>query len=187
MTSAATGASSTAGIANCSDAADLPSVLIVCTGNAARSVMAGAMLAAAPVHLVTAGTHVVEGQPMGPRTREALRSVGYSASGHRSRQLTGSDLDRADLVLAMAGDHVAYVRRRHPAAAGRTASIKRLCRFLPSGPPDLAERVRRLELASVEIEPWEDVEDPAGGEADAYLTCAKELVDLCVQLGPLLT
>jgi hypothetical protein len=43
--------------------------------------------------------------------------------------------------------------------------------------------VEALGLGSVEIEAWEDVEDPAGGEADVYVTCAKELAQLCGELA----
>jgi protein-tyrosine-phosphatase len=46
----------------------------------------------------------------------------------------------------------------------------------------LAERVSTLGLARLTIEPWEDVEDPAGGEDEAYLACAKELAELCADL-----
>jgi protein-tyrosine-phosphatase len=88
----------------------------------------------------------------------------------------------AGLVLAMAGEHVAYVRREFPEAAPRTASIKRLCGDLPAGPEPLAERISALGLARLTLEPWEDVEDPAGGEDDVYLACAKELAELCADL-----
>ncbi|HEX4218558.1 MAG TPA: hypothetical protein VHZ02_09325 [Acidimicrobiales bacterium] len=162
-----------------------PCVLTLCTGNAARSVMAGILLADLPVRVMTAGTFVVEGQPMSWRTREALASVGVDAlPAHRSHQLTDADVDSADLIIAMAGEHVAYVRRRHPAAAARTATIKRLVRDLAGGPEPLVERVQALGLRAVEIEPWEDVEDPAGGEAEVYVSCAKELAQLCAELAP---
>ena len=159
-------------------------LLTVCTGNAARSVMAGAMLESDALSIVTAGTHVVEGQPMSRRTRDALVSVGFVADGHRSHQLTDRDIEEADLIVAMAGEHVAYVRRRYPEAAGKAASIKRLCRDLPPGAVPLAARIRALGLAGLPIEPWEDVEDPAGGEDAVYVSCAKELADLCAGLLP---
>ena len=162
-------------------------LLTLCTGNAARSVMAGALLESEGLVVVTAGTHVVEGQPMSRRTRDALASVGHGADRHRSRQLTEQDLEDADLVVAMAGEHVAYVRRRHPGAASKTVSIRRLCRDLPGGPAPLAERVAALDPAGLTIEPWEDVEDPAGGDDDVYVSCAEELAELCARLRPRLT
>jgi protein-tyrosine phosphatase len=170
-----------------SEPADHLRVLVLCTGNAARSVMVGAMLRPGPLAVVTAGTHVVEGQPMSRRTRHALASVGLQADGHRSHQLTDRDVEEADLILAMAGDHVAFVRRRYPAAASKTASIKRLCRHLPPGSVPLSERLDALRLAEQDIEPWEDVADPAGGEDDTYVACAVELAALSAELLPRLS
>ena len=133
--------------------------------------------------MVTAGTHVVEGQPMSRRTRAALEAVGIRPNHHRSRQLTEEDVESADLIVAMAGEHVAYVRRIHPEAAAKTATIKRLCRDLDPGPAPLSARVRQLGLSQVEVEAWEDVADPAGGEDEDYVACAKELRELCLDLG----
>ncbi len=164
-----------------------PLVLTLCTGNAARSVMAGAMLASVGIRIETAGTHVVEGQPMSRRTRDALAAVGFAADGHRSHQLTDQDVADADLILAMAGEHVAFIRRRYPEASAKTVSIKRLVRDLPPGPAPLAERLAGLGAAVVPVEPWEDVEDPAGGEDETYVSCAKELADLCAELLPRLS
>jgi protein-tyrosine-phosphatase len=96
-------------------------------------------------------------------------------------------VEDADLILAMAGEHVGYIRRLHPGAASKTASIKRLCRDLPPGPPPLSERLAAMDLAAVPIEAWEDVEDPAGGEDAEYVSCANELSVLCAELLPRLT
>jgi protein-tyrosine-phosphatase len=48
----------------------------------------------------------------------------------------------------------------------------------------LSERLAALALADLPVEPWEDVEDPAGGEDQVYLACVKELADLCADLAP---
>ena len=168
-------------------------LLVVCTGNAARSVMAGYMLevlladAGTRVGITTAGTHALEGQPVSQRTRGALKTVpalAESAVGrHRSRSLMEDDVERADLVIAMEADHVRFVRRHHPAAAPRTATLRRLVADLapPGGP--LEERIAALGLARVELSADEDVADPAGGGQADYDACAAELWRLCGQLA----
>ena len=161
-------------------------VVVLCTGNAARSVMAGAAL---EVHVpdrpvVTAGTLVVEGQPMSWRTRAALEGVGVPVPSHRSRQATASELDHAGLVIALAPEHVAWVRRTHPRVADRTGTLHRLARDLPTGPEPLDTRVAALHLGRIEPEPWEEVVDPGGGDAEAFAACAREIVALVEVLAP---
>ena len=168
-------------------------MVTLCTGNAARSVMAAYMLEywggelGLSLDVVSAGTHVVEGQPMGMRTRAALASIPALAelpvSGHRSKQLSPEHLARADLVVAMEADHVRFVRRHHPEATACCATLRRLSLDLPPADGSLASRVLGLGLGDRPLDPTEDVADPAGGDVEVYVACAAELWSLTEELA----
>ena len=109
-----------------------PKLMFLCTGNAARSVMAKVITQSRSdlFELSGAGTHAIENCPMGNYTRKALASIGLEDRTHRSRQLNPYNADEVDLIIAMATDHVQYVRRNHPEVAHKTATFKRLVRDL---------------------------------------------------------
>ena len=162
-------------------------VVSLCTGNAARSVMAGVLLAehVPGLSVTTSGTHVIEGLPMSWRTADAIRSLGLDVPAHRSRQAAPAELEQADLVIAAARDHVRWMRRVHPRAAPRSATLKRLARDLaPADGRPFATRVAALGLEAVELEEWEDVIDPAGGDIDVFVETAAEIAEHVHLLAP---
>jgi protein-tyrosine phosphatase len=162
-----------------------PNILVLCTGNATRSVIAGAVLKAHLPHveIATGGTMSIDGLPMSWRTKAGFEAVGVTPPSHRSRQVLPADLDDATLIIGLAPEHVSWVRRTHPAAAPRTATLKRLVHDLAADDRPLAERVAELELAAVELQPWEEVVDPGGGEVEAFIACAQEVVPLVDDLA----
>lgn len=141
--------------------------------------MAGAALdALGGCEVGTAGTFVVEGQPVSWRTRDALAKHGLEARSHRGRQLHAGHLEEADLVIGLAVEHVEWVRREHPAAAHKTVTLKRLVRDGLDG----------AAWDAVELDPsWEDVDDPGGGELPAFEAAADEIVPLVHRLHEFLT
>lgn len=170
-----------------SEEAPRPRVLFLCTGNAARSVMAAVSLSSIlpGADVTSAGTHVVEGLPPTARTEQALLGLGLRPAGHRSHQLTEADVSVAQVIVGFTGDHVEFVRRRFPAGAGKTVTLRRLCRDLEDG-ATLEERLARLRLGEVTLEAWEDIADPAGGELEDFERCAGEIQVLSRRLARLL-
>ncbi len=161
------------------------SILFLCTGNATRSVIAGAVLRShlPDVEVQTAGTFAIDGLPMSWRTRAGFDAVGVVAPRHLSRQAVAEDLERATVVIGLAPEHVEWVRREHPSAAARTVTLQRLNRALADDERPLADRVAELDLAAVELAPWEEVVDPGGGEVEAFIACANEVVGLVEQVA----
>lgn len=131
----------------------------------------------------TAGTLTVDGLPISWRTRAALDAIGVPWPRHASRQAEWCHFD-VDVVIGLAAEHVRWVRRSHPEAAERTATLARLARDLGGDVAPVPIRVGRLGLAAVELEPWEDVADPGGGEVDVFVACAREIVGLADVLAP---
>jgi protein-tyrosine-phosphatase len=157
-------------------------IVTLCTGNAARSVMLGYMLAeisevsGVDWRLRTAGTHVVEGQAMSSRTRDALRSVDqlgpHHYEQHRSHQLTSDDVAWADIVLGVEANHVNYVRAQFPDDAGKAVQLTQFVRDAPRGKA-IVEQL--LAVSRLELDGALDIPDPAGKAQAAYDVCATTL------------
>lgn len=160
-------------------------LVTLCTGNVARSVMLGYMLSGLAEangldwRVRTAGTHVLEGSAVSPRTRDALLAIddlgARNFTAHRSHQLTDEDVDWADAILASEADHVRYVRTSFFLGAEKTVSLQQ---FLREAPLD-APFVEQLHYVAA-LEPMEffDVVDPAGADQTTYDTCARRLWEM---------
>lgn len=150
-----------------------PRLLFVCTGNATRSVIAAALVRRErPDWCVdSAGTWAIPGLPSSRRTLAALEAVGVSAPGHRSVTLTREHLDDVDLAIAFERDHVRFMRHMAPELADRTATLPRL----------LADDWPGADLAAENPLEWDEVDDPAGGDVDDFIRCAR-IIDADVAL-----
>jgi protein-tyrosine-phosphatase len=165
-------------------------IVTLCTGNVARSVMLGYMLTTlADVtdqewRVRTAGTHVTEGSAMSGRTRDALMKLegigDHRYGAHRSHQLSTSDCEWADVILAAEVDNVNFVRKNFPPHTERAVQLASFVRFAPlDGDIDEKLRVVTQHEPSAEL----NVTDPAGGDQATYDACALQLWNLAEEFA----
>jgi protein-tyrosine phosphatase len=153
---------------------------------------------AVPAQITSAGL-LPGGQPM---PREALAAVaalsngGPDMSAHRSRALTARDVERADLVLGMAREHVREAVMLVPAAWNWTFTLKELVRRGEAvgsradgqalGDWLAAVSEGRSRQGLLGAAPADDVADPIGGTPSMFEQTAAEIEDLCRRLIGLL-
>lgn len=175
-------------------------VLLLCTANQCRSVLAQALLAdqlaaaEAAVTVRSAGL-LAGGQPPPAEVVAILAGLGCDVSGHRSRAVSAADLARADLVLGLAREHVRHAVVLLPDAWPRTFTLRELVRRggplgpRPAGQPLagwLARAHQGRDRASLlGAAAQDDVADPAGGPVAGYAATAAVLGELTGQLTQL--
>lgn len=174
-------------------------ILILCTGNICRSPMAEALLrhkldlAGIDATVSSAGTWRA-GEPAAPGSFNAMAARRLDLTSHRSALLDIEAVRRADLVLAMAREHVREVVVLDPPSLAKTFTLKELVRRAEAlGPTPLpfdqwlahvgqGRQARQMLGASRD----DDVADPIGQPDGMFLDTADELESLIDRLVPLL-
>lgn len=177
----------------------MPEILVLCTGNVCRSPMGEVFLKhhaqargiEADYYIHSAGTGVYgptvdgvfRGYPASERAQYVMEARGLTLEGHRSKRMVPELLDSADLVIAMAREHLRDALHLNPEVTERAFLFKELDELIQKGPlPPEFERAI-ADLSSRRNSPWDavalgwdaDVDDPIGGDVSLFETCAAEI------------
>lgn len=143
----------------------MASVLFVCTANICRSPMASALFRRT-VHekyrelewrIESAGTWGIDGEPAAQGAQWAMQERGLDLTGHKSRIVTETILNEADLILTMEGGHKESLGIEFPT-----------CRH-------------KIFMLSEMIGQVFDVPDPIGGPLSGYEITAQMLEQILTQ------
>ena len=176
-------------------------VVLLCTGNRFRSPIAEGLIrsytAGIPVDVSSLGLAELGPVPPLPEALEEAERFGLDISGHRAKPLRGQDLRRADLVLGFERIHVATAVVEANARRELAFTLPELVGLLDGlevpadGDPvararrmvDLADQRRRAEP---EVPLLPELGDPWGGPPELYRETAERVVELCLNLVPVL-
>ena len=114
-------------------------VTFICTGNRCRSPFAEVALrrfaGSLPCRVTSCGTLDLAAAPSTSEMISVARAHGLDLESHRSRHLTETDLQNADLILGFELEHVAAAVVNGGAPAARVLLFKEVVRILEALPP----------------------------------------------------
>lgn len=184
-------------------------IVFLCTGNICRSPMAEAFFRARleegyphladEVEAVSAGIAAMEGSPASSHAIRAMDIWGVDLERHRARPFTLQLAREADLVVAMAREHLLALERIYPRALDKATTLRSfsvyrdtivdlLGRETATTIGEAIERLRRAMeiMASTAPEAGfaaemskasSDIIDPIGGSFSTYLDVAEQIVN----------
>ena len=190
-------------------------IVFLCTGNACRSPMAEALFRArleegyphlaGEVEVLSAGIAAMEGSPASSHAVRAMDLWGLDLERHRARPFTLYLAREADLVVAMAREHLLALERIFPPALARATTLRsvsafrdailgRLGRDTATTAQDVARRLEGMmevlstvgEEAGFSAEMGHgssDIMDPIGGSFSTYLEVAEQIDNSVVDLA----
>lgn len=179
---------------------EVAAVMLVCTGNIARSPLAEVLLQdlvqqrGLGVWVRSCGIHARPGEPAVQGSREEARARGLDLSAHRSRAADPRELGGCDLVLTMTLAQRRRLAEVWPEGVDRTFTLRGFVVLLEESPPPVpedagpAKRLRAAldHLAAVGGRRPGDIEDPYFLPREAYRRLADDLERLLVAVADLL-
>jgi low molecular weight protein-tyrosine phosphatase len=172
-------------------------VVLICTGNRARSPVAegflSRLLADLPVRVHSLGTLELAGAPALREAVEAASQHGLDISTHRARALRGEDLSQADLVLGFERNHVAAAVVDGGARPERVFTLPELVELLEESraadEPNPIKRARR-QIAAAHTRRADNVSptpaelaDPIGQSPKVFRETVEQVRDLSLRLA----
>ncbi len=140
------------------------SILMVCSANCCRSVLAEALLkdglaknGIPDVKVFSRGTHALFGRPAFAGVADALKEWKIDVSAHRARPIERNDIQEADLILVAEEGHKNFILEQFIKSEPKTFLLKEFA----GDPPDA-------------IGSW-NIPDPIGMSQDACRICRDDL------------
>jgi protein-tyrosine phosphatase len=125
------------------------------------------------VVIKSAGTLGIEGMPASRHAVEVIEEMGGDISEHTSQGVTRELVEEADLILAMAPEHIEYLQKYFPEYRENIFLLKRFARAADDPSRD-------------DDPDADEIFDPIGSSKETYRTCARIIDDELERILPTL-